>query len=268
MSKRRHYIAFIIVFGLGLIALNLPPHTVSKVKLALAGVFLPLFGLAGSTQNAIDQSASHVLPRRDIIRQNTKLQQENEQLRIQLMQQEDILRENAELRQQLAWQKRIPWNLRFARVIARDPANWWRTVMIDLGTRDGITTNMAVLTTAGLVGRVSATSQSRSQVLLLGDRNLRVGAMVRETGDTGVVRSGSAGPLENNMVEMAYLPGNSQIKPGYTIVTSGDGGIFRKGILIGTVVDAQTIGYGMETMARIKLAANFDAVEYVWVLMP
>jgi rod shape-determining protein MreC len=268
MSKRRHYIAFFIVFGLGLIALNLPQQTISKVKLAIAGVFLPLFGLAGSVQKGIDHSTSQILPRQDLIRQNDLLQHENEQLRLQLMQQEDLFRENAQLREQLAWHKQVQWNLRFARVVARDPANWWRTAMIDAGTRAGVSTNMAVLTTAGLLGRISAANPSRSQVLLLGDRNLRVAAMVRETGETGVIRSGSSGPMENNMVELAYLPGNSQIKPGHTIVTSGDGGIFRKGIVIGTVVDSQTMAYGMETMARIKLAANFDTIEYVWVLMP
>ena len=62
----------------------------------------------------------------------------------------------------------------------RDPANWWRTVQIDLGSRDGIQTNQPVLTAEGLVGRVSSVSYVSSQVVLIGDPNCRVSARRRK----------------------------------------------------------------------------------------
>ena len=78
-----------------------------------------------------------------------------------------------------------------AQVIARDPANWWCTLQIDRGSRDGLTINLAVLSAEGhLVGRLSEVNATRSQVLLLGDPKCRVGAIVVDAKnqiDQGVV---------------------------------------------------------------------------------
>jgi rod shape-determining protein MreC len=266
LKRRRNYIAFLFVFGLAVLVLNLPGSTAAKLKLAISSLFVPLFGLAGSFQKGAETSAGMLMSRPDLLRQNSQLQREIEKLRFDLMQQEELIRENALLRSQLGWQKQISWNPKLARVVARDPENWWRSVIIDLGIRDGISTNMPVITTAGLIGRTSIVGENRSHVVLLGDRNLRVGAMIRETGETGVIVPASAGPLENNMVEMVYLPGNSGTKRGHNVITSGDGGLFRRGIVIGSVVDTRSIGYGLATEARIKLAADFSSLEHVWVL--
>ena len=73
------------------------------------------------------------------------------------------------------WQQKTTWKLKLANAIVRDPANWWRTVQIDLGSRDGLRTNLPVLSTEGLVGRVSSVSLTRSQVVLVGDHDCRAG---------------------------------------------------------------------------------------------
>src|SRR6266699_1400220 len=74
------------------------------------------------------------------------------------------------------WEQQHRWKsrLKLAHVITRDPANWWRTVQIDLGSRDGLRTNLTVLTTEGLVGRVHSVGFTRSQVVLVGDPNCKV----------------------------------------------------------------------------------------------
>src|SRR6266478_3271446 len=66
------------------------------------------------------------------------------------------LRENEQLRQLLGWSRQMPWNLKLANVVQRDPANWWQTVFIDAGSRDGMRVDLPVMTSAGLVGRISA----------------------------------------------------------------------------------------------------------------
>jgi rod shape-determining protein MreC len=117
----------------------------------------------------------------------------------------------------------------------------------------------------GLVGRVGSVGLTRSQVVLVGDPNCRVSALVEnETRDTGVV--GAAGPLDSSLVDMSYLSRTANLKPGQTVVTSGLGGIFPKGIPIGKVVDAQAVDYGLRIEARVKLAANLSSLEEVWVL--
>ena len=77
---------------------------------------------------------------------------------------------------------------------------------------------------------------------------------------------GPSGPLDSALVELAYLPPNANVKSGQRVVTSGNGGIFPKEIPIGKIVDARPADYGLSTEARVKLAANLNALEEVWVL--
>ncbi len=274
MFKRPQYIALFAVILLVLILFKLPSETVSKFKLAVGSLFLPLFGLSNSTQQLAGKAGNVVIPRSELARQNESLRKENQQLRIQAQQAQEIARENAQLRQLINWQKQVPWKLKLAHVIAHDPANWWKTVQIDIGIRDGVQVNFPVMTVDGLVGRVSAVSATRSQVVLMGDHNLRVGAVILETGsslngrETGVITANSFNPLENNMVTLSYLSGNSAVKPGQTVTTSGEGGVFPRGIPIGKIVDLRSVDYGLSTEARVALFARINAIEEVWVMFP
>ncbi len=267
MLKRPHYIALAAVFLLVVILFKLPTETVAKVKLAIGGFFLPLFGLAGSTQQVLEKTGNSLVTRKELLQQNEQFRRQNQQLQIQLKQNEEIARENVQLRQLLGWQRPASWKLKLARVIGRDPANWWRTIQIDLGSRDEIQAGFPVLTAEGLVGRVAAEGQTRSQVVLLGDPNLRVAAVIEETRETGVMISSASKPLENNMLELAYLSRNSNLKSGQAVVTSGEGSIFPKGIPIGYIVDARSDDYGLSTEARVKLWAKINTLEEVWVML-
>lgn len=267
MLKRPHYIAAAIAILLALLVLNLPGRATARLKLAIGGLFLPLFGLAGITQQASNKAGDTLVPNAELRRQNETLIRTNEQLRFQVNQLGENARENARLRQLLGWQQQTQWKLKAANVVLRDPANWWRTIQIDLGSRDGIRENLPVLTTDGVIGRVLSVSYTRSQVVLLGDPNCRVSAVVEnESRDTGVIASG--GLFDGSFVELSYLSRHANLKPGQDVVTSGLGGIFPKGIPVGKIVDIQQADYGLYTQAQIKLAANLGALEEVWVMMP
>jgi rod shape-determining protein MreC len=178
-----------------------------------------------------------------------------------------MARENDQLRALIGWQRQTPWKLKLANVIVRDPANWWRSVQIDLGSRDGLRENLPVLTPDGLVGRVASVGYARSQVVLLGDPNCRVSARVENPAhDIGVI--GASGPLDTSLVELTYLSGNADLKSGEGVVTSGEGEIFPPGIPIGQVVDSRAVEFGLYTEARVKLSTNLGALEQVWVLFP
>jgi rod shape-determining protein MreC len=265
MLRRQHYIALAAVVVTILIVLNLPARTTARLKLAIGSLFLPLFGLASSSHQVVDKTGDAITTRSQLLRENEALRLENQQLRMQALQAEESTRENARLRQLFSWQQQKKWNLKLANVIVRDPANWWRTVQIDRGSRDGMRVNLPVLTTDGLVGRISSVSLTRSQVALLGDPNCKVSAQV-DTGDMGII--GSSGPFDGSLVEMSYLPKTANLKAGQDVLTSGIGEIFPKGIPIGKVVDARSVEYGLYVEARIKIAANLSGLDEVWVLFP
>lgn len=266
MFKKSRYIALALVAFVALVLLNLPANTAARLRLAISSQFLPLFGLANASQNVAGSTAELVLSKREIVRQNELLRRENAQLKFTAIQAAEQVRENDRLTQLVGWQRQMPWRLKLARVVLRDPANWWRTVQIDLGSRDGICVNMPVLTTAGLVGRVASVGLTRSQVVLIGDPSCRVAALVKNEGrDSGVI--GSASPLERELIELGYLSRNAAIKSGQDVVTSGLGGIFPPGIPIGKIVDTRPMDYGLSTEARVKLTAPLGSLEEVWVML-
>jgi rod shape-determining protein MreC len=268
MLKKSHYIILVVVVLVVLVLLKLPGEKMGKVKLAISGLFLPLFGLAGSTHELIGQATEGLTPRRELLRQIEQLRADNEQQKIQLQQDAGLWSQNARLRAAAGWQSQTRWRVKLARVIARDPSNWWRSLQIDLGARDGIRTNLPVLTADGLVGRIQSVSEARSQVILLGDPELRVAAIVETNNETGIITAGSSLPQEQGMIDLDFLSGNSLVRPGQSVVTWGVGGVFPGGIPIGKIVDARPKEYGLSMEARVKLAANLSALEEVGVMIP
>ena len=267
MFKQKNYFALGAVIVVAVLILSLPTSATTRLKSALGSWFLPLFGLADTAQRLPADLADTVLPRRELLQQIAKLRDENQQLKEQQFQTAAIARENEQLRTALGWQKQAPWKLKLANVVTRDPANWWRTAQIDLGSRDGLRDNLPVLTASGLVGRISSVKQTSAQVVLIGDPNCRVSALVENAArDTGVLLA--SGPLDTSLVQLTYLASSANLKSGQSVITSGLGGIFPKGIPIGQIVDARSVEFGLYTEARVKLNANLGSLEQVWVLFP
>src|SRR5664279_1918838 len=238
MLKRPHYIALGLVVLLTLLVLNLPSQTAARFRLGIGSLFLPLFGLADATQQMAMAAGDAALPRRELLKLIEGLRRENQELRLQALQAQETASENARLRQLVGWQRQTSWKVKLAKVVLREPANWWRTVQIDLGSRDGVRVNLPVLTMDGLIGRISSVSLTRSQVVLVGDPNCKVSARVEnEARVLGVI--GASGPLDTEFVELGYLSRNANLKPAQNVTTSGEGGIFPKGIPIGKIVDVQ-----------------------------
>jgi len=272
MLNKQHYITLVLVVLLVAVLLSLPSRTADRLKLAISGLFLPLIGLAASTHEAAAKAGDPLASRVELLRENAILRTNNQWLTFQLQQAANALRENEQLRLLLNFRRQKPsWNLLPARVFARDPETWWRSVWIDAGSRaPGMRTNLAVLTAEGLAGKVVSVGETRSRVVLLGDPSLRVAVLVGPNRLNGTLRAGSAGARENNMLDIENLFNESAdrtVHPGDEVVTWGEGGVFPAGIPVGRVVDVPQKDYGVATEARVRLSANLDALENVWVMI-
>jgi rod shape-determining protein MreC len=267
MFKRSYYVAFGLVFLVALVALNLPERASHHLKLAFGACYLPLFGFAGSAQAVADRLGGLATSRGALLRQNEALRKDNHALRLRLAQLEETARENDRLRQALSWRPRVPWQVRPARVIGHDPANWWQSLHIDLGRRDGVRPNLPVLTADGLVGRVAEVGVARSRVALVGDPSCRVAGQVQETREKGVLLP-NASSLNRLVIDFTYLPTTASFQPGHTVLTSGDGGIFPAGIPVGVITEVRTNEPGLFREARVRLAVNLNRLEEVWVMLP
>lgn len=265
MFKRSHYIALGACALVLLVLLNLPAPASARLKLAIGGVFLPLFGLSSTGHSFVDQASYQLLPRQTLISELRRLEDENAQLRLLSAQANDAIAENNRLRTQLSLLPRGPWKHRPARIVGRDPSTWWRTLLIDYGARHGAALNQPVLTADGLVGRIAVVGHSHSQVALIGDSACGVAVLIAETRDQGVIK-GPQSTVESGIVELSTFQHSPQILAGHAVVTSGDGGIFPKGLPVGKIIDTHPANAGLFTTARIRLGANLNRLEEVWVL--
>lgn len=249
-----------------LVLLALPTRLSLQIRSAVGNLFLPLFGLTTASRAVGEELTLKLISRRQLEDDYVRLTRENNQLRIQLASAQETARENDRLRSLLTWRASAPWTLKLGQVVLRDPANWWRAVQINIGRRDGVRLNDTVLTPKGLVGRVSSVSFDHAQVVLLGDPGCSVSAMVgTEERHTGIV--GASSSLDTSLVEMTYLPRHAEIPAGAPVHTSGLGGVFPKGILVGHVVDSRPVEYGLYLAARVQLSVNLAALEEVWVIV-
>jgi rod shape-determining protein MreC len=266
MFKRSHYIALGLVGLLTLIFLNLPNQTASQIKLAIGSLYLPLFGISRSSGQMIAGAGDATSSRSELIREIQHLRNENGDLQTRLMLADGLQRENDRLRALVGWQRQIPIKIHLAAVISRDPANWWHGIQIDIGSREGVRPDMTVVSSEGLVGRINSVSFTTSQVTLIGNPDCKVSAIIDKSGENGVI-TGRASPIDSTLVTLSYLPGGTVLKAGQRVVTSGEGRIFPKGLLVGQVAEDshQTeLGY---SEARVKLAASMGSLEEVWVLL-
>jgi rod shape-determining protein MreC len=266
--KRVHYWTLGAVGVLAVVLLNLPPTAADRLKLAVSALFLPLFGLAGSGQAFVDRASYSALTRTTLIGEIERLRRENEQLQLAAVQGRDAVAENARLRALLGWLPRAPWKLHPAHVVAREPTTWWRNVTIDFGSRDGAHVNQPVLTSAGLVGRIREVGLLYSRVALIGDPECGVSVLVTETRDNGIIQEARSAPTGDGLVVMKTLQPSPSAVAGQTVITSGLGGIFPRGLPVGQIVDTRSMDGGLYTEARVKLAANPNRLEEVWVLIP
>jgi rod shape-determining protein MreC len=269
MLKRPHFIALGLVALLALIVLNLPHQAAAHIKLAIGGLFLPLFGLSKSSQQLARRADDALTPRAELLRENQDLRRTNQVLQQYVVQADAVFRENDRLRNLLGWQQQSPWkdHLRLAGVIARDPANWWQIVQIDLGSRDGLRTDLPVLSPKGeLVGRVSSVSLTRSEVMLIGDANCRISARIENSGETGII-IGGASTVDHTLVTLSYLSGGGNLKPGQAVLTSGMG-IFPGGIRVGQLAEEPHMTEQGFAEVTLKVWADPGALDEVWVLMP
>lgn len=197
----------------------------------------------------------------DVQRENSALKQENEALQIRLQQERAQAQRTDNLRQLLELRERARLDTTAAEVIAASTTEF-RTITIDKGSGDGLTPDMAVISPAGVVGRVILPSGRAAKVQLLIDGNAAAGALVERTRVQGVVQGVGDGSLR-----MEYVPGTADVRPGDLVVTSGIDGIYPKGFVIGTIeqVDRGTGGYHQIT---VRPAVDFSRLEEVLIVRP
>ena len=150
-----------------------------------------------------------------------------------------------------------------AYIIERSISNYEKIVVINAGTDDGIQVNMPVISESGLVGYVISTTSSTAKVQTIIDTASNVSANISNVEDS-VILKGTLNNIET--VRATYIPADSTILQGDQVVTSGLGGIYPKGILIGTVKSVVNTKNEADRYAEIEVSTDFSRLETVLVI--
>ena len=192
---------------------------------------------------------------------NDRLAAENAALRRQVAELNAAGQENADLRRALDFEKGFGHHLLAAAVIGRAPDGLTRSVTIGRGRADGVATGMVVVSGAGLVGRVSEVSERSATVRTLVDAASRVNSYTSKAGLEGTVL-GEGGPLG---MEILPKPG-VVVAPGEWVLTSGIGGLFPRGLLVGQVAEFHRRDSATLERADLAPAVDFRSVSTVLVV--
>ena len=192
--------------------------------------------------------------------ENNALRHELQTLQITLQQERAEAQRTDNLRQLLELRERAQLDTVAAEVIAGAASPDFKTVTIDKGSSEQLATDMAVISPAGVVGRVILPSRRASKVQLLIDRNAAAGALIERTRVQGVVVG-----IGDGLLRMEYVPGTADVKTGDLVVTSGIDGIYPKGFVIGTIDHADR-GDGAYHEIVIRPAVDFSRLEEVLIV--
>ena len=202
------------------------------------------------------------------------VQEENKRLKDTVLQQEQLLalldeteKENARLSELLNFAESNP-DMRFvtASVIGRDSNPYIDTIMLNAGSRSGVTEKMAVITPDGIVGRVSEVGPNWCRVKTMCDEKMRISVMVQRTRDEGMLGGLYLEDGEILGTMLYYLPGKADVRAGDTIRTSGIGGFFPKGLYVGTVLAVNEEGKGTHD-AIVSMDVDFLHLEEALIVV-
>jgi rod shape-determining protein MreC len=234
-------------------------HNVPLIKVWAVAAFDPFErsfrGLADGASGA--WYSYHDL--RQAERENIKLKQQLAEARARILQLSQDGAQNERLRALLGLQQRLPLRTLGATVIAASPGSG-SAIYIDKGEKDGLRTDLPVITPEGVVGKIIAVFNHTAQVLIITDGSSGVGSMLEKSDVQGVLKGGGDG-----VCHLDYIMNGEKVEVGDGVVTSGLDQIYPKGLLVGTVVKVSQ--GNIYKNITVKPAAALDRLEDVLVIL-
>ncbi len=206
-------------------------------------VSIPFNAMSGASANANATSSDYLT-----------LQQENSQLKSQNSQIEQYRQENQRLSDLLNLKSSYDIESVAAHIVTRSSDSWNKTVTIDKGSGDGMVVGMPVMDASGLLGQIESVSLTSSVVKLITDESSGVSVYLQDAQTEGIL-TGSV----NGTLYIDYVPVTTSVQVGDTVITSGMGGVYPKGIYVGTVARVDS----NPTDTYQKIIVNPNTISYI-----
>lgn len=230
-----------------------------KLVLEAAAPFQKLMHISST---GISESWKKYVSLVGVVEENKKLEKTVGELEAELLRYKEGHLEAQRLAKILAFKESLPYAFVAARVIAKEQAALSKIVIIDKGSFDGLRSGMPVVSSAGLVGRLIDVSWNVTKVLLIIDENSNVDVMLQRTRAQGIFSGmGYRGGV------LKYITKNQDIAEGDEVISSGMGGVFPKGLMIGWVSSVEKLDTELFLKIRIAPNVDFSKLEEVLVLV-
>lgn len=251
----------LIVFVLAFLFLSLGRgqfSTVHKLGLELVGAAQSVTTMVGGYFRGVWSDYSELI---DVRGENRRLREELAQYKAATTQYREAVATNVRLEKLLGLKEVLPDPTLTVRVVGFDPSPWYKTIIIDRGSSDGVQRGMPVVTVEGIVGQVIEASPHYAKVLLANDPNSAVDVVVQKNRVQGILKG------DGERFVLHYVLRNADVEEGDEIITSGLGGVFPKGLSVGRVDKAVVSRSGMFKGIVVEPAANFSCLEYLIVIL-
>lgn len=262
--KKANLIAVVVFLAMVGFVLSLSPRTMQRIRGAALDTLAPFLKTGSSLQGRVAEVTRGLQSLEDLQREVPRLKTENRRLRAENQMLHDLRDENARLRHALDYQRRSVFRLIPAQVIAHDATAWWSTVQINRGTRDGVREDMPALTDEGLVGKTLNVGHDYSTILLISDETCKVAAKIQGSREQGILSGERVGSRTAPLLNLGFLSKQADPKPGTKIYTSGVGGVFPSGILIGEIVSFHA--RELDGLAKVIPAVDLASITDLFIV--
>ena len=244
---------------------SVPRPDISRLEGLWRDVLSPFQWLFSRIAGFFQNQFAEINRWRGLKARNNELEARVAQLEEEVLRLRNYRRENEWLREALDFREEGNHDLLVAEVIGRSPSNWESTIIVNKGQAHGVTSGMAVVTQAGVVGTIINSSRHTSTVLLIVDAQSATGGLVQSTGDLVLVEGGQ---MDQRTLLAKPLSRDTVVEVGDVIVTSGLSRIYPKNLPIGEVVAVEPRQYDLSFAAIVEPFVDFTRLEYVLIVMP
>jgi len=254
-------ITFVVLVCL---VLFLPSSCKQRWQASFLETITPILRTSSSLSQGIGGMSGGLKKLDELERENRELRTEIAELRTSNALMKNLESEVNRLNRALGFREHSPFNLLPAHVIARESISWWNSCTIDRGIANGVRVDMAVVTEAGLVGKIVTVAKDSAVVLLVSDEGLKVSVSIEGTQEQGIISGTRASSNYTPDLRVGFISKTAEVKAGMQVFTSGTGGVFPSGVLVGTV-KAFTIKE-LEGVATVEPAVDLTRIEDVFVI--